>query len=287
MAEMEALINNSGEPETALYDYLAAIPDPGTRLRLERVGRAQLDYKKRDREARDASQGRALYLEAIGENRSPIEALARIQQAPTSQGARDIARDLVLGKSSKPDLQNTQALNHALIEIDSGNLASPEERNVYAINHRLTPSQWQKLMDYQGKMANVSFSRVEAAARIAGLKLQDDQLWALFQMVEAELPPGKPATTADIQKVCALLALKGNMPRSGALSALFPTQAATYQEALKDGQHLTWLPNIDKAEIPLIDQALKKAGHKINEHNRRKMKKTLYNRADVNQWLDE
>lgn len=277
--------NDGPSREAKIYQFLASIQDPERRLKLEGVAREQLAYEARAARVADEDEAARLMAALTPRNLSPIDALTWLNdQKDISPGAREKVRDLITGKANKTTFANQEALNAALIAIDRGELQSQEERTVYAINHNLTPGQWTKLADYRGSMADVSLSRVQSAINAVGARVSEKELWSVYQQIALEIPRGRPATTADIQRAVAAIMLKGTAPDPDAF--LFSSSSMTYSEAWKRGLQQEWLPNVDKADHPFLDALLREQGHKINDHNRKKAKKIFYNRPDSTPWRD-
>ena len=269
-----------------IYDYLGSVSDPATRAALEREARERLAYDQRASEALDSQAARSFLARVQARDFSPMQALEWLnKQSDISPGAREIARKLIQGDATKTTFANQDALNQALVAIDSGELASSEERMVYAINNGLTPAQWSKLLEYQGNMEHVSIDQVRyAIQRYTNKDFKPAEVYAIYQQVAQEIPKGKRATTASIAQAVNSILMKGSLPNPDAWFG--NTSSATYGEAMLQNRREEWLPDVSSSETPLLDQMLKERGHAVNPHNRKVMKKIWLQRPNSQPWLD-
>lgn len=268
--------------QAAAYRYLSEIADPEMRKKAETIITRQLGYEDRLRKANAAEAAYNTVQEVLALKLSPVEARAHIRQAGLDPLARDLALRQISPTEPRPNMENSQALETALIRIDQGGLASPEERRVFALNNNLSHTQYRTLMAYKGKGDNLSLSRLKAAARTVGFPLdkyaKDSRaLFRLYNQVVADLPDGKASSTSDIEKILASYIMDGKLP--GQIWS-----KTSYGEAVIKGEEKAWLPVVEDDEIPYIDKRLNESGKKITRRNRQKMKKFMFNRPDDSKW---
>lgn len=262
------------ERESAVLARIAEEPDLKKRHRMASLAKSELAFEELRETAQTEKQIVDFYDETKG--MTPIQQMQHLETSTNiSAAARDKLRPKLSTEWHRETPQNQAALSDVMLDIDKAKAAglpnSDIEQRVYAraAVRGLTPEQTKKAVKYAqegGSTGSLKFSEANSIwKRLTGKKEMPAEA---FETLRSQLPQGREATAADIERVLANFYMSGKSADSGWFS-----DSENYLESLKHGRGEAWLPNVTDQEKKDISKLLQRAGVAVSLEKIRKYKK--------------
>lgn len=260
------------ERETEILARVAEVPDLKMRHRMASLAKSELAFEDLRATAQTEKQIVDFYDKTKG--MTPIQQMQHLEtSAELSDAARDKLRPKLSTEWHRETPQNQAALSDVMVGIDAakakGDLNIESTTYKLAADRGLTPEQTKKAIKYAqegGAAGSLKFSEANSIwKRLTGKKEMPVEA---FETLRTQLPQGREATTADIERALSNFYMSGKTSGSGWLS-----DSENYLEALKHGRGGTWLPDVTDQEKKEIANIMKGAGMVVTLEGIRKYKK--------------